>query len=236
MLAPGVLDGAGWRLRSLRAATFAGASLTLGVGAHRLGGGLEPAHWVWGAAFLLLFAAAWAGARHRRTLPGIAAAVVAGQAGLHVLFERTAASPSLPVDVSAWRALLFCREHGAAVSDATVLRTRALLGLSGSTPGSSAPHPMSMGSMSAPMLGAHLLAALVVAWWLARGEAAVWEFTRTAALTWHRAVSAVVTGAVAAFGAPARLVALRCADALTTLLLHFDRALRGPPRPAFAAH
>jgi hypothetical protein len=86
--------------------------------------------------------------------------------------------------------------------------------------------------MTAGMWLAHLAAALVAAWWLRRGEAAVWSLARTLGLALVMPLVLLVAGLVAwvptrravgvpVAGAPERLGVGR--------FLRFELARRGPP-------
>jgi hypothetical protein len=92
-------------------------------------------------------------------------------------------------------------------------------------------------TMTAGMLLAHVSAALVAAWWLRRGEAAVWSLARTLGLA---LIAPLVLLAVTlvAWTPPRRIPAAaaegRCRRLGPGRLLRFDLARRGPPMTAAA--
>lgn len=144
-------------VRSLRAAVFAAVCVLLAAAGHGLATGDTPPLWADGAAFLAVFAVGWLLAARERALPGIGAAVLATQAGLHVAFDaarsRTAAQtmPAMPMTSA----------HGMHAHGMQL-------------------HAHTASAMTAHATAAHVLAALAASWWLRRGEAALWSLLRWA--------------------------------------------------------
>ncbi|MFI8237527.1 hypothetical protein ACIF83_09755 [Streptomyces sp. NPDC085866] len=143
-------------VRSLRAAVFAAVCVLLAAAGHGLAMGDMPPLWADAAAFLGVFALGWTLGGRERSLPGIGAAMLLTQAGLHVAFD--AAHRSGGAD----RAHAM---HMASMPGHSMVAMHA----------HSTPH-----ATTAHATLAHLLAALVAAWWLRRGEAALWALLRRA--------------------------------------------------------
>ncbi|MFF4833619.1 hypothetical protein [Streptomyces sp. NPDC001315] len=192
-------------VRSLRAAVFAAVCVLLAVAGHGLGTGHVPPLWADGVGFLAVFATGWLLGGRERTLPGIGAAMLATQAGLHVAFSRT---------TTAGPAMHMAHMHGHAVAQTHTMTAHAV-----------AAHTH---AMTPHAVGAHVLAALVASWWLRRGEAALWSLLRWAAAflpglaAWWRDPLAPLP-LPAAGRAPADAVPPR------TLLLRHAVSRRGPP-------
>jgi hypothetical protein len=173
-------------MRACRAGAFTGLSLTLAVAAHRLGGGGAPnERVVVSAGVVLAVIAVLASGRERRGR-FIGATVVGTQLMLHAVFALTQPS-SGPSQTTLWGRVLFCHHGAGALTAAQIAAARTALGASASTVHLRATatgvaivpetHAVSVFAMWAPMvlmLGAHLAAAAVMAWWLRRGERAVW--------------------------------------------------------------
>jgi hypothetical protein len=92
-------------------------------------------------------------------------------------------------------------------------------------------------SMTAGMWAAHITAALVAAWWLRRGEAAVWSLTRTLGLALITPLVLLVAALLPwtpprhAGGAPVTRAPARVGPGR---LLRFTLGRRGPPMTAAA--
>jgi hypothetical protein len=210
-------------LPAVRAAMFTAVCLGLGVAAHRYMSNDAIPPWAIVLGGIGVYTPARLGARQERGLLEITLLMGVLQVVLHLLF-------SYAQDIEATAA--------------------CCLGMSSSMPGMAMPAGSSMSSMpgmtmpmsgagggmrmSAGMLAGHALAALVCAWWLRRGEAAVHALVRVAA-HWI----------VAHFPVPVHVVAvpvherpvLRCAPlalVLRSRWLWSSRTLRGPPiSPSF---
>lgn len=92
-------------------------------------------------------------------------------------------------------------------------------------------------TMTGGMWLAHITAALVAAWWLRRGEAAVWSLARTLGLALIAPLVLLAVTLVA--WTPPRQALAAAAESRTRLLgpgrlLRFDLARRGPPMTAAA--
>ncbi|MET7685353.1 hypothetical protein [Streptomyces sp. NPDC005423] len=142
-------------VRSLRAAVFAAVCVLLAVAGHALATGADPPPWVDGAGFLAVFVAGSLLGGRERSLPGIGAAMLATQAGLHLAFD--AAQPRAPMSMSMAMPGM-PPVHGPAAT--------------ASLPAAHA--------MTSHAVAAHVLAALVASWCLRRGEAALWSLLRWA--------------------------------------------------------
>ncbi|MEH0515567.1 MULTISPECIES: hypothetical protein [unclassified Streptomyces] len=138
-------------VRSLRAAVFAAVCVLLAAAGHGLATGGPPPPWADGAGFLAVFAAGWLLGARERSLPGIGAATLATQAGLHVAFDAAhsrAAARTMPAMPMTSAQGMHLHAQATAVT----------------------PHATA----------AHVLAALAASWWLRRGEAALWSLLRRA--------------------------------------------------------
>jgi len=210
-------------LRETRAGIFAALCVLVGaVGHDAFSVGAIPL-WtlvVGGAAIYLL---ARPLTRRECGLPLILALMAVVQVGLHYLF--TAAQRGTPMSMPMAlppRGLLWCG-HSEPGGVSQVLSNMA-----------DAPTPKH--SMTAGMWAAHIVAALVAAWWLRRGEAAVWSLARTLGLALVAPLVLLVV-ALVPWTPPRRLVAHRH-DIPVRLgagrFLCFDLARRGPPRSVAA--
>ncbi|MER5595654.1 hypothetical protein [Streptomyces sp. NPDC002265] len=200
-------------IRSLRAAVFAAVCVLLAVAGHGLGTGDVPPLWADGAGFLAVLAAGWLLGGRERSLPGITAAMLAVQAGLHAAFSRTTTTAEPVMRMTRAQMAQMTHVH------------MAHMHMAGRMPGPTGTHPH---AMTPHAVLAHVLAALVASWWLRRGEAALWSLLK-------RAV-ALLPGLAAwwcSFPTPLLLpVADRAQpDAVRprTLLLRHAVSRRGPP-------
>ncbi len=186
---------AGADLRLLRAAVFAAVCVTLSAAGHAMasGGGIPPWALLAGWAGVLALAAPLAG--RERSLPGIAAAMLGGQLGLHILFSAGQWCAGPVSDERSGRIMalagrLLCNSQLPPLTPGSAER---LLRQAHIDPSSAPALPQSMPGMpgmpgaavghgclaySLPMLCGHLAAALVTGWLLRRGEAALWRLVR----------------------------------------------------------
>jgi hypothetical protein len=217
---------AGADMRLLRAAVFSAVCVTLSAAGHSLasGGGIPLWALLAGWVGVMCFATPLAG--RERSLPGIAAALLGGEFGLHLLFSAgqwcsSSASSSENVNSGAVMALagrLLC--HGSPLrltpeSAAHIVRQvgLAMPRMPGMVPdsgvsGVSGAHTMAMslaGICSVSMLAGHMAAAAVLGWVLRRGESAVWRMIRLSAQT---AAQIAVLPALTAVLASIRALAL----------------------------
>jgi hypothetical protein len=180
------LSPAGWPMRACRAGVFTGLSLALAVAAHRLGGGGAPNDRVVIAAGVVLAAIAVMASGRERRGRFIGTTVIGSQLLLHTAFALTQPS-SGPSQTTLWGRMLFCHHGAGALTAAQITAARAALGASASSVHlratatgvaiDSSAHAVSAFAMWASMvlmLAAHLAAAAAMAWWLRRGERAVW--------------------------------------------------------------
>ncbi|MFF7948014.1 hypothetical protein [Streptomyces griseorubiginosus] len=140
-------------VRSLRAAVFAALCVLLAAGGHALATGMTPPVWAQGVGFLPVFAAGLLLGGRERSLGAIGAATLTSQAGLHLAFGAA-------------------RSHSSVTQQGMAAQQRMAM-----------PH-MVMSHMAPPhavtphATAAHLSAALLLTWWLRRGEAALWSLLR----------------------------------------------------------
>ncbi len=188
-------------LRVLRAVPFAlVCTLVAAFGHARAGGAVAPDTLAAGFAAVCAAAALLGG--RERSLGAIAAALAAGQLGLHLLFHRfgeglgggagmahgamAGNGTSDPLVSAAGR--LLCNDtpgDGLTVVplDTTPEQVVSAAGLDPQAYAAAAPHAAGWLGLTPGMVAAHLAAALVAGWWLRRGEAALWRLVRAAALT-----------------------------------------------------
>ncbi|MFI6092438.1 hypothetical protein [Streptomyces sp. NPDC051218] len=188
-------------LRLLRAAVFAVLCVVLSAGGHVLASCAAVPLWTLGVGFLAVFAVAAPLAGRERSLPGIAAALAAGQVGLHALFgvgqhggmagtAMASAEPSLVERA----ARLVCGAGAANLSPAQAHRILTTAGVEpgGGAAGHAVHHSApataadtAMDSMSLlpslPMLLGHVLAAVAAGWLLRRGDIALLRLVRLSA-------------------------------------------------------
>ncbi|MEV6050842.1 hypothetical protein [Streptomyces sp. NPDC052107] len=142
-------------VKSLRAAVFAAVCVLLAAAGHGFAMGDMPPLWADAAGFLVVFVLGWALGKRERSLPGIGAAMLLTQAGLHLGFD--AAHPTTGRSAMPGHTMSAMHMHATAVTQA---------------------HAAAPPHLTAP--AAHLLAALAASWWLRRGEAALWSLLRRA--------------------------------------------------------
>ncbi len=223
---------AGADLRLLRAAAFAAVCVTLAAAGHEMASGAAIPGWALLTAWAGVFAVAAPLAGRERSLPGIAALMLAGQLALHLVFSA-----------GQWSAAETAASGGSSMPGMRGMRgmaampgmpgMRSMPGMAGMSPGRAMPGmPGALGG-TVPMLCVHLAAGLIAGWLLWRGEAALWRLVRLSAYAASRiAVRFPLVAAVAA------LRALRVV-AGSRALLRAPRRRRGPDdvgaRPESAA-
>ncbi|MEU9310627.1 hypothetical protein [Streptomyces sp. NPDC048256] len=204
--------GASPAVRSLRAAVFAAVCVLLAAAGHGLGTGDTPPLWADGAGFLAVFTAGWLLGARERALPGIGAAMLATQAGLHVAFDaarsRTAARtmPAMPMTSAHGTHAYGVHAHGMHL------------------------HAHTASAMTAHATAAHVLAALAASWWLRRGEAALWSLLRWA-VAFLPGLAAWWRGTPVPLPVPSVQPAAPAPVPLRQLLLRHAVSRRGPPAP-----
>ncbi|MFC8514784.1 hypothetical protein [Streptomyces sp. NPDC057257] len=195
-------------VRGLRAAVFAALCVLLAAGGHALATGMAPPVWVQAAGCVPVFGAAYLLGARERSLAAIGTGTLTAQGALHFAFG--AACP-----------------HGMA-------SMHAMAAMNGMT----STHAMRMAghahthALTPHATLAHVAAAVLLTWWLRRGEAALWSLLRrTAALVPGLAAWWQVTGGAQA--APGALDVVRlnafAPRPLRRLLLRHAVQRRGPP-------
>ncbi|MGW3204406.1 hypothetical protein [Streptomyces sp. NPDC001135] len=191
-------------VRGLRAVVFAAVCVLLAAAGHGLAMGALPPLWADAAGFLAVSALGWILGGRERSLPGIGAAMLLTQAGLHLGFD--AARP------------------GSGTARTAAMPGPAMAAMHMHAPVAAHPH------LTGHATAAHLLAALAASWWLRRGEAALWSLLGRAATlvpglsAWWR-----TTPLPAPAGAAPREVA--APESPRPALLRHAVSRRGPPAP-----
>ncbi|MCX5424327.1 hypothetical protein [Streptomyces sp. NBC_00078] len=198
-------------VRGVRAAVFAALCVLLAAGGHALATGAAPPVWVQAAGFLPVFAAGCLLGGRERSLPAIGAGTLAAQGGLHLVFDAV-------------------RPHSMALMQGM----HGIHGMHGMH-GMHAMQGMRMAptqALTPHATAAHVGAAVVLTWWLRRGEAAVWSLLRRAA-TLVPGLAAWWQARGGAWRVPVARDAVRlCADGAwprRRLLLRHAVQRRGPP-------
>lgn len=201
-------------MRATRAAIFAAMCVALGSVGHSYMSGTDiPLSGLLGA-FGVTCALAWLAAGRRRGPVGITAAVLSVQGVLHLVFSGSrAAQPVAGPAAMSGHHHTPAADAGAMAADAPGLASLPhmadMAGVTSMASGTDMAGAAGMaGHGGAGMIAAHVLAALLCAAWLARGEAAVFRLARVlgaAALHAARPLSralALVRARVAAVPAP----------------------------------
>ncbi|MFJ9546295.1 hypothetical protein [Streptomyces erythrochromogenes] len=195
---------AGAGLRLIRAAVFTAVCVVLSAAGHALASCATVPWWSLCIGFLVVFAVAAPLAGRRRTLPGLAAGLTAGQLSLHALFglgqHSTAATrtPGGTADgsLAEMAARLVCGGNSVPLSPADARRILESAGLDpaalaeqaaeqghGAHVAQAVTTAPETGLFSPAMLLGHLLAALVAGWLLGRGDAALFRLLELSRLT-----------------------------------------------------
>ncbi|KOU75246.1 hypothetical protein ADK61_16895 [Streptomyces sp. XY66] len=201
---------AGAGLRLIRAAVFTAVCVVLSAAGHALASCATVPWWSLCIGFLAVFAVAAPLAGRRRTLPGIAAGLTAGQLSLHALFglgqHSTAAAAQAPGGASdgslaELASRLVCGGNSVPLSPADARRILEAAGLDPAALAAQAGQIAEQGHgahahaaravttapetglFSPAMLLGHLLAALVAGWLLGRGDAALFRLVELSRLT-----------------------------------------------------
>ena len=194
----------------MRAAVFAALCVLLAAGGHALATGAAPPVWVQAAGFGPVFAAGCLLAGRERSLPAIGAGTLTAQGGLHLAFDSVRPHPGMTM--------------------------RGMPGMGGMQ----AMHGMGMAhshALAPHATVAHVGAAVVLTWWLRRGEAALWSLLRRAArLVPGLAAWWQVRGGGWRVPDPRDAVRLRAGAPrpLRRLLLRHAVQRRGPPGTSYA--
>jgi hypothetical protein len=189
-------------VRGLRAAVFAGLCVLLAAGGHALATGTAPPVWVQAVGFVPVFGAGYLLGARERSPAAIGAGTLTAQGGLHLAFGAV-------------------RPHA-------MMLMHGMYGMHGMN----AMHMGPSHALTPHATAAHIGAAVMLTWWLRRGEAALWSLLRGAvALVPGLAAWWQVCGGV--WGVPVARDGVRlCADGprpLRRLLLRHAVQRRGPP-------
>ncbi|MDH6708331.1 hypothetical protein P3T27_005070 [Kitasatospora sp. MAA19] len=202
--APAPPASTGFRL--LRAVPFATLCVVLAAAGHVLASGAAVSTGMVFLGWVLALGGAVLGARRERSLAAITGGLAVGQLGLHLLFhaaQTPSRVPAMPkaagmAEMMDMPGMPGMGMVGGAHSRAAAAQLAAPLVGGSHASAVAAPHvalwchAWLLGLSPAMFIG-HLAATLVAAWWLRRGEAAVWRLVRTAA----EAVSAVAQACAA---------------------------------------
>ncbi|XVV36506.1 hypothetical protein ACQPXT_23015 [Streptomyces sp. CA-100214] len=175
--------GAGWCLRTTRAAVFAAVCVLLAALGHVMMSGLSVPWWALAVGVVTCGGTGWCLARRERGVLLVAFIVVVAQSALHEWFSYAQAlsAPSLSLGGTADDVFpMLSSASTGHTGHATHSMTRggpAMESADGMDPMTGADHMMG-GGMGAGMLAAHLLAALLSGLWLAHGERAAFRILR----------------------------------------------------------
>ncbi|NUR60380.1 MAG: hypothetical protein HOV87_17230 [Catenulispora sp.] len=216
-------------LREARAGVFAGVCVLVGAVGHDAFSPSSIPMWALVVGGLAVFLAAQLFTQRERGLPTILVLMGVMQFGLHHLFvfAQKLAADATPMAMAAGapaRGAWWCGH------DEPSGVTQSMLHVAGMPP--------TQHTMTAGMYLAHAAAALTAAWWLRRGEAAVWSVGRALALALV-APLVLLAALVSEVWTPARWVAAVGYGVPDRLgpgrLLRFALARRGPPVAVAAA-
>lgn len=245
-------------LRAARAAVFAAVCVALSAAGHAFMTSEPLPWWTFAAGFAGVFAVAFAAAGRERSWAGIGVLLAAGQVALHTLFSfGMAAHADAAMDGRGSglsvldRLLCGSRDSGGHIMLPSGWSARDVVASAGIDPDKAGSLPAMPGGTHGGghavgpmifdggygMLAAHAAAALVAAWWLRQGEAALFRLlARLHGAAPLRAVLAVLAGlfgTVPAAGVPLPVRRPRAAvRRLLSAELRHAVVRRGPP--AFA--
>jgi hypothetical protein len=240
-------------LRAARAAVFAAVCVVLSAAGHALMTGGPLPVWTVLAGFAAVFSVAYAAAGRERSWAGIAALLAFGQLALHTLFSfgMAAAAPAMSGHGTAGSGLsildrLLCgsRDSAGRIMLPPGWSARDVVASAGLDPDAvgALPDPAAAaGHASGPMIfdggfgmaAAHVAAAVVAAWWLRQGEAALFRLLgrlHAVAVAPLRAVLALLFGTVPVRHVPSPVRRTRHAvPLLRSAHLRHAVVRRGPP-------
>ncbi|WKD34966.1 hypothetical protein [Streptomyces xanthophaeus] len=230
-------------MRATRAAIFAAMCVALGAIGHSSMSGTDIPFFGLLGAFGVTCGFAWLAAGRRRGPVGITAAVLSVQGVLHLVFSGSAAAakPFAAPGPMHGHHPVAAADAGAMAAEAPGMADMAhMAGTAGMAGATGAADMAGMaGHGGAAMIAAHVLAGLLCAAWLARGEAAVFRLARvlaTAALHAARPLAralALVRARVAALPAPPVFPAPYERPRRLRGAVHAHAVVRrGPPGPA----
>ncbi|MDH6129965.1 hypothetical protein [Kitasatospora sp. GP82] len=192
--APAPAPPASLDFRVLRAVPFATVCVVLAAAGHTLASGATVPIRAVLLGWVLTLGAAVLGARRERSLAAITGGLAVGQLGLHLLFhaEQTPARAQAMPNTAGMAGMAdMPGMPGMGMADGTHSRAVAAqlampLGSGSHASAAATPHVALwchawLLGLSPAMFAGHLAATLVAAWWLRRGEAAVWRLVRTTA-------------------------------------------------------
>lgn len=226
-------------LRATRAAVFAAMCVALGATGHSYMSGTDIPFFGLLGAFAVTCGFAWLAAGRRRGPVGITAAVLSVQGVLHLVFSGSVAAKPF----AATAPMHGHHPGSAADTGAMAAEAAGMADMTGSAHMAGSTGMAGMGDMAGmaghggiAMIAAHVLAGLLCAAWLARGEAAVFRLARvlaTAALHAARPLAralALVRARVAAPAAPPVLPARNERPRRLRGAVHAHAVVRrGPP-------
>ncbi|MFF2807374.1 PE-PGRS family protein [Streptomyces sp. NPDC058000] len=246
---------AGHVLRGLRAAVFAAVCVLLAALGHAVMSDAAVPGWMLLAAGAATAAGAWCLAGRERGPVAVGLLTVGAQAALHSAFSLgqtvAGAGPDRASLARAWANTWLCGAQGLSLADIDAARalspmgqmsqmgTTGSMGSMGSMgsvgsmasmePSSGMSH-MGMHGSAGGMLAAHLLVALVSAWWLWGGERAAFRLVRSVSAWLFAPLLLVLRVALPASGPVPRPARQEPRCAVRQLLLAHAMSLRGPPR------
>ncbi|MFH8761247.1 hypothetical protein [Streptomyces althioticus] len=179
--------GAGWCLRTTRAAVFAAVCVLLAALGHVMMSGSSVPWWALAVAVMACGGTAWCLAGRERGLLLVSSVVVAAQSALHEWFSFAQALSTSSMSGGGTAHGTPSAHHSASMAHTghamhSMTHDGSALEPTGAMdPVTGTGHIMG-GEMSSPgMLAAHLLAALLSGLWLAHGERAAFRILRTVA-------------------------------------------------------
>ncbi|MFI6930784.1 hypothetical protein [Streptomyces sp. NPDC050287] len=179
-------------VRGLRATVFAVLCVLLAAGGHALATGMAPPVWVQAAGFVPVFAGAWLLGGREWSLLAIGGATLVAQGALHLAFGivRPRAATAVPGQgaparrgTRAGAAVHGVRGPHVVHSHTTVSHTMGAHAMASHTMRAHAiaSHHMAAHALTPHATAAHVSAAVLLTWWLRRGEAALFSLLRRAA-------------------------------------------------------
>lgn len=161
-------------MRTARAVVFATMCVAISAAGHVWMSGRPVPPWALILAMLLVFAAALAAAGRRRGFAAIAALMLTGEFGLHLLFSAAQRTADAGMAIEPGPATA---GSGAGAMSMPMLGMPGMPGMSGMPANPPLPGSwlMSLAMSHGPlgMIAVHAAAGLLCAWWLYRGEQAV---------------------------------------------------------------
>jgi hypothetical protein len=227
---------AGQVLRGLRAAVFAAVCVLLAALGHVVMSATAVPWWTLLTALVSTTAGAWFLAGRERGPLLVALLTVGTQAALHSAFSFGQAAAASGADRRAlarqWAETWMCGAEGLSLPDIEAARHLhdAMPGMSPTAPHGSVSAMHAVPGGAGGMLAAHLLVALLSAWWLWGGERAAFRVVRALSARLFAPLVLVLRVLLPTARPRQRRVRPGPRRALRTLLLAHTRSLRGPPR------